>query len=57
MQVRKAVESMKKKKEPRYIIIEDNWSTGKFLWMVLKFCIKGLLIIFFLFMCLWAFCT
>ena len=48
---------MKKKKEPRYIIIEDNWSTGKFLWMVLKFCIKGLLIIFFLFMCLWAFCT
>ena len=57
MQVRKAVESMKKKKEPRYFIIEDNWNTGKFIWMVLKFYIKVFLAIFVIFMLLWAFCT
>ena len=47
MQVRKAVESMKKKKEPRYYIvrIKDNFTPGRFLWEVLKFCIKGFLIV------------
>ena len=50
MQVRKAVESMKKKKEPRYYIvrIKDNFTPGRFLWEVLKFCIKGFLIVIFL---------
>ncbi len=48
---------MKKKKQPRYFIIEDNWNTGKFIWMVLKFYIKVFLAIFVIFMLLWAFCT